>query len=76
MAGAEFGGSYVLSLYKGFHWNFEDVVPERPEELLLEVSGGGRAPEAQRRGPRKAPGRLQEGLRTAFGRHREGPRRS
>ena len=37
VAGADFGSSYVVSLYRGFSWNFEDLVPERPEELLLEV---------------------------------------
>merc|ERR1712151_448954 len=36
-AGFDFTASYVLSLYKGFHWNYEDLVPERPEELVLEL---------------------------------------
>jgi len=37
--GADFWQSYLLSLYKGFNLNYEDLLPERPLDLCLEVAG-------------------------------------
>jgi hypothetical protein len=35
--GMDFGSSYMVTLYRGFAWNFEDLAPERPEELIMEL---------------------------------------
>eukprot|EP00449_Zooxanthella_nutricula_P063869 CAMPEP_0198584164 /NCGR_PEP_ID=MMETSP1462-20131121/127691_1 /TAXON_ID=1333877 /ORGANISM="Brandtodinium nutriculum, Strain RCC3387" /LENGTH=185 /DNA_ID=CAMNT_0044315575 /DNA_START=116 /DNA_END=670 /DNA_ORIENTATION=- len=37
--GENFWQSYLLSLYKGFNLNYEDLLPERPLDLCWEVFG-------------------------------------
>lgn len=37
--GEDFIQTYLLALYKGLHLNYEDLLPERPFDLLLEVAG-------------------------------------
>jgi len=37
--GESFWHSYLLSVYKGFSLNYEDLLPERPIDLMLEVIG-------------------------------------
>eukprot|EP00928_Gymnodinium_smaydae_P038698 TRINITY_DN26634_c0_g1_i1.p1 TRINITY_DN26634_c0_g1~~TRINITY_DN26634_c0_g1_i1.p1 ORF type:complete len:2686 (+),score=507.28 TRINITY_DN26634_c0_g1_i1:210-8060(+) len=36
-AGRDFWATYTLAIYRGFAWNFEDLVPERLEELIMEL---------------------------------------
>merc|ERR1712194_770926 len=37
--GESFWKTYLLTLYKGFNLNYEDLLPERPIDLMLEVIG-------------------------------------